>query len=77
MAQKGPKRKKGPNFSTGDQSSKENKKIENSSINSCSVVEKIQLATDMLKKIEKYQERLKNALSSLHIHEIRFKMWSN
>ena len=63
MAQKGPKRKKGPNFSTVDQSSKQNKRIEHSSIEFCSVVGKIQLLTDMLKKIEKYQEHFKNALS--------------
>ena len=63
MAQKGPKRKTGPNFSTVDQSSKQNKKIEHFSIEFCSVVGKIQLLTDMLEKIEKYQEHFKNALS--------------
>ena len=76
MAQKGPKRKKGPNFSTCDQSSKQNEKNKHFSIESCSVVGKIQLLTDRLKKIEKYQEHFKNALSSFHINKIRFKKWS-
>ena len=77
MDQKGPKRQKYPNFSTVDQSSNQNKKNEHFSIEFCLVVGKIQLVTDLLKKIEKYQEHFKNALSQLRINEIRFEKWSN